>query len=85
MIDSAVPNAVAAHAASLLMPDDKLCFGVVCPGHSRCARYLAVDGVLGERRFIGTCEAQGDFPLFVDVTPPIAVGVNASIENRAAA
>ena len=85
MIDAAVPNAVAEHAASLLTADATLCFGVVCPGHSRCARYLAVDGVLGERRFIGTCEVQGFFPLFVDVTPRIAVGASIPIEDRAAA
>lgn len=68
MIDAAVPNAVAEHAASFLEADAKLCFGVVCDGHSRCARYLAVDGVLGERKFIGTCRIGNQFPLFVDVT-----------------
>lgn len=67
MIDAVVPNAVAEHAESLLAPGDRLCFGVACPGHSQCARYLAVDGVTGERRFIGTCEIAGRFPLFVDV------------------
>ena len=74
MIDAAVPNAVAEHAASLLTADGELCFGVVCPGHSRCARYLAVDGVLGERRFIGTCEVEGRFPLFVDASPLSTAG-----------
>ena len=69
MIDAAVPNEVAAHAVNLLAADAVLCFGVVCPGHSRCARYLAVDGAIGDRQFIGTCEIEGYFPLFVDVTP----------------
>ena len=67
MTDAAFPAAVAAHAMSLLAADAILCFGVVCPGHSRCARYLAVDGVIGDRRFIGTCRVDARFPLFVDV------------------
>ena len=44
------------------------CYGVCCPLHGRCARYLAVDGVIGNVETIGTCATGEDSytrPLFV--------------------
>lgn len=62
---------LAAHAARLLPPDATLCYGVRCPRHGACARYLAVDGSRGQA-FMGSCVTAGRFPLFVDAhhTPP---------------
>lgn len=60
---------VAAHAAALLTFDATLCFGVECPCHGTCARYLAIDGVLGTRNFIDTCQIGKCYPLFVDAMP----------------
>lgn len=64
-----VVQQVAAHAAALLALDATLCYGVECRRHSTCARYLAIDGVLGTRKFIDTCQTGRYFPLFVDTMP----------------
>ena len=55
------------HATAQLSLDAKLCYGVGCERHARCARYLAVDGAHGDRRFIGSCLDGKEFPLFVDI------------------
>lgn len=61
---------VAAHARDLLAVDATLCYGVDCPTHGKCARYLAMDGVMGARSFIDTCRRGETFPLFISTSPP---------------
>lgn len=41
------------------------CFGVMCPLHQQCARYAAAEG--SPTVTIGTCEEQGERPLFVQL------------------
>lgn len=45
------------------------CFGICCPCHAQCARYLAIEGKDSSER-IGTCDGQGDGkrPMFVKAT-----------------
>ena len=44
-----------------------LCFGVCCPVHGTCARYLGVDACPRDAKFIGTCGAAR--PLFIPIQP----------------
>lgn len=49
-------------------PSTPNCYGVMCPKHAQCARYLAVDGATGGPHTIGTCHDNGGAvkrPLFV--------------------
>jgi hypothetical protein len=41
-----------------------LCFGICCPVHAQCTRYLDVDGATSGE-FIGTCLTNGQRPMFI--------------------
>lgn len=43
------------------------CFGVMCPNHSKCQRYHLIDGAPAHQQRIGTCDDNGERPLFVPV------------------
>ncbi len=49
------------------------CFGVVCPFHSRCARYAAVSLTEADPNTLVTCLTGDDLPLFVELRTVEAV------------
>jgi hypothetical protein len=49
------------------------CFGVVCPFHSRCARYAAVSLSEANPDTLVTCLEGESFPLFVELETVPAV------------
>ena len=50
-----------------IAPPRPACFGVVCPSHSRCARYAAVGLSQADPYTIVTCFDGESFPLFVEL------------------
>lgn len=46
-----------------------VCFGVCCPRHSHCRRYLAVDHAPATALRIGTCESAGTWPQYQPAAP----------------
>lgn len=48
-----------------ITPETPACYGLMCPLHPECARYAAVEG--SPAVTIGTCEEQGERPLFVQI------------------
>jgi hypothetical protein len=62
---------VAPVAAPIAMPEPA-CFGVVCPFHSRCARYAAVSLSEADPHTLITCLDGESFPLFVELEPVAA-------------
>ena len=51
----------------LFPPPVPACFGVVCPFHSRCARYEAVIFSEADPATLVTCLEGESFPLFVEL------------------
>lgn len=49
----------------LLAPQVKPCLGVLCPLHSSCQCYAAVDGYSGGAIIWGTCQTGTEFPDYV--------------------
>jgi hypothetical protein len=56
----------------IAMPEPA-CFGLVCPLHSRCARYAAVSLSQADPDTLVTCLEGGSFPLFVALETVAAV------------
>jgi hypothetical protein len=52
---------------------EQACFGVVCPFHSRCARYAAVSLSEANPDTLVTCLEGERFPLFVELETVAAI------------
>lgn len=52
-----------------IAPPRPACFGVMCPLHGECARYLAVNGTQADAKTIGTCHTPIGYPQFQQVAP----------------